>query len=71
MDTISTVKFAKGNENVGRVMVLNLCMSFDDALYLYQGSKELSQRVSELLRGHDCHSEIFEGALFHKNVGRV
>ena len=33
--------FAKGHNSikyVGGVMVLILCMSFDDALYLYQGS---------------------------------
>ena len=40
-DTISIVKFAKGNnsvKNVGGVMVLVYCMSFDDASYLYQVS---------------------------------
>ena len=37
-DTISIVKFAKGNNSVktvGGVMVLVLCTAFDDALYLY------------------------------------
>ena len=36
-DTISIMKFAKGHnsvKNVGGVMVLVLCMSLDDALYL-------------------------------------
>ena len=40
-DTISTLKFAKGHnsvKNVGGVMVLILCVSFDDALYLYEVS---------------------------------
>ena len=40
-ETISVVKFAKGHnsvKNVGGVMVLGLCMSFDDALYLYKVS---------------------------------
>ena len=40
-DTISIVKFGKGHnsiKNVGRVMVLVVCMSCDDDLYLYQGS---------------------------------
>ena len=40
-DTISIVKFAKGHnsiKNVGGVMVLVLCMSFDDALYWYKVS---------------------------------
>ena len=38
-DTISTVKFAMGHnsvKNVGGVMVLVLCMSSGNALYLYQ-----------------------------------
>ena len=41
MDTISIVKFAKGHtsvKNVGGVIVLVLCTSFDDALNLYQVS---------------------------------
>ena len=41
MGTISIVKFVKEHnsvKNVGGVMVLVLCMSFNDALYLYQGS---------------------------------
>ena len=39
--TISIVKFGKENNsvtNAGGVMIRDLCMSFDDALYLYQGS---------------------------------
>ena len=39
-DKISIVKFAKGHnsiKNVGGGMILVLCMSFDDALYWYQG----------------------------------
>ena len=38
-DTISKLKFSKGHNsqtNVGPVIVLNLCTSSDDALYLYQ-----------------------------------
>ena len=41
MDIISIVKFAKGHnsvKNVGGVMILSLCTSFDNALYLYQNS---------------------------------
>ena len=37
-DTISIVEFAKGHDsvkNIGGVMVFILCMSFDDALYVY------------------------------------
>ena len=40
-ETVTIVKFAKGHnsvKNVGGVMVLVLCMSSDDALYLYQVS---------------------------------
>ena len=39
-DTISIVKFGRciiKLKNLGGVIVLVLCMSFDDALYLYQG----------------------------------
>ena len=41
MDTISIVKFSKGHnsvKNVGGVMILVLCTTFNDALYLFQGS---------------------------------
>ena len=41
MNTISVVKFAKGHNSVkyvGGVMVLVLCMYFDDALYSYNVS---------------------------------
>ena len=41
MDTISIVKFAKVKnsvKNLGGVMVLVLCMSFNDASYLYHSS---------------------------------
>ena len=31
----------------------------------------ISQRVSELLIGHNFHSEIFKGASLHKNVSGV
>ena len=37
---ISILKITKGNnstKNVGGVTVLNLCMSFGHALYLYKG----------------------------------
>ena len=41
MDNFSIVKFVKGHtsiKNVGGIMVLVLCISFDNALYLYQNS---------------------------------
>ena len=41
LDTISIVKFKKGHnsvKNVGGDMVLALCMSFDDVLYLFKVS---------------------------------
>ena len=40
-DTISILKISKGNnsaKNVGGVTVVNLCMSSDHGLYLYQVS---------------------------------
>ena len=40
-DTISKLKFSKGHnalKDVCQVMVLNLCTSFDDTLYLYHVS---------------------------------
>ena len=43
---------------VGQVMVLNLCTSSYDALYLYQ---VISQRVSKFLGRHDFQIEIFKG----------
>ena len=44
-------------------MVLFLCMSYNDALYLYIRFVKTSQMVSELLSGHDFHGEIFEGVI--------
>ena len=41
MDMISILKFTKGHnsiKNVGRVMVLDLCSSSNDTLYLYKVS---------------------------------
>ena len=52
--TLGWSRFTKGHSSVKTVnvvMVLNLCTSSDDSLYLYQVSKKVSQRVSELLRG--------------------
>ena len=44
-------------------MVLNLCTSSDDALYLYQVKKiHVSHRVSELLSGCYLNTEICKGA---------
>ena len=40
-------------------MVLVLCMSFD---YICTKVVKISQRVLELLSGHDFHGEIFKGA---------
>ena len=41
------MKFAKGHnsvKNVGGVMVLVVCTSYDDALYLYQGLSKYLKR---------------------------
>ena len=43
-------------------MVLILFTSFDDALYLYIRFVKISQRVSEILRGHDSHGVIIKVA---------
>ena len=42
-------------------------------IMIYIGTRfvKISQRVSELLSGHDFHSEIFKGGLFRKNEGGV
>ena len=51
MDTISIVKFAKGHnsvKNADGVTVLVLCMSIDDALYLYTKLNENIQMVFKL-----------------------
>ena len=60
-------EFSKGNnsvKNVGGVLVLVPYVFFNDALYmyLYQFFMKLSQRVSELLIGHDFQTEIFKEA---------
>ena len=47
-------------------MGLNLCTLSYDALYLYQVSKKIPQRVSELLSGCDLHAEIYKGTLFRR-----
>ena len=41
MDMISILKLTKGHnliKNVGRVMILDLCLSSNDTLYLYKVS---------------------------------
>ena len=38
VDMISILKFTKGHKNVDRVMVLDLCSSSNDNLYLYKVS---------------------------------
>ena len=50
-------------KNVGGVMVLVLCTLSDNALYIFVPSfVKISQRVWELLCGHDFHCEIFKKA---------
>ena len=54
------VKFPKGNnaiKDVCGVMVFVLCTSSDDTLASF---KKISQRVSELLSGHDFNGKIFK-----------
>ena len=47
-------------------MVLVLCTSSDDGLYLYQVPRKYLQGISKLLSGHD-----FQRESFNKNVGGV
>ena len=39
-------------------MVLVMCASSDDALYLYKNFLKISQRVLELLRGYEIMMDI-------------
>ena len=57
-------QFTKGHNSiktVDAVMVLNLCTSSDDALYLYQVSRKYL-KGSQLLSGRDLHTKIYKGA---------
>ena len=51
-------------KTVDGVMILNLCTSSDNALYLYLFSsfKKISLRVSKLLSGCNLYIEICKGA---------
>ena len=51
-------------KNVGGVMVLVLCSSSNDTLYLYKVSLNYLKRVSELFRDYFSIFRIFKGALF-------
>ena len=59
---VTIYKGAQFRKTVDGVMVLNLCTSPDDALYLYQVSRKYLIRVSELLRGCCLNIETFRGA---------
>ena len=66
MDKISILKISKMQnsiKNVGGVIVIALCTSSDDALYLYHHPcfKKISPGISELFSGHDFHTENFQG----------
>ena len=63
---IFTMKFTKGHDfvnNVGGATVLTFCMS-SNHVFVKPSFVKISQRVSELLSGHDFHTEIYKGAYF-------
>ena len=41
------------------------------ALYVCTKLPKISQRVSKLLKGHNSHSDMFQGAKFRKNKGGI
>ena len=62
--TVGWWQFTKGHnskKSVNGVMVLNLCISSDDGLYLYQVSRQ-SLKTFQLLSGKDLYTEICKGA---------
>ena len=73
-DTISIVKFAKGHnsiKNVGGVMVLVLCMSCNDALYLYRGSWKYLKGFQSYWADTISMVKFSKGHNSVKNVGGV
>ena len=57
--TMSRLPASGLDKNVGGVTAL--CTLADDALYFVLSLIIISQSVSELLSGHDFHSEFFKG----------
>ena len=57
---ISILKFTK--QNYVGVVIVNLCTSSDNALYLYQVFTKYLKRFSKQLSRHDFHIKIFKGA---------
>ena len=49
-------------KNEDGVTVLHLCTLLDSAVYLYQISRNISQKLSELLSGHNVLTHIFKRA---------
>ena len=73
-DTISIVKFAKEHnsvKNVDGVMVLVLCMSFDDAWYLYQVSWKYLKGFQSLCADMISEVQFSKEHNSIKNVGGV
>ena len=52
-------------------MVLNLCISPDNALYLYQVSRKYLKRVSELLRGCSLYTKCSKGHNYVNSVVKL
>ena len=64
------LKITKGNNfvNVFRMSIIDPCTSSDDALNLFILFAKISQRVSELLIGHNFLTKIFKRASFRKEM---
>ena len=61
----------KSHKNVSRVMVLVICTSSDDVLYLSQVSQKYLKGFLSYLLDTISMLEFMKGALFHKNAGGV
>ena len=74
VDTISTLKITKGNnnaKNVGRVTVFNLCTSSCHALYFYQVSWNYLEQYQSYRADTISILKITKGNNSAKNVGGV
>ena len=55
-------------KNVGGVMVLVLCSSSNDTLYLYKVSLNYLKRVSELFRDYFFHIQDFQRGIIQLKI---
>ena len=74
MDTISILKITKGNnsaKNVGGVTVVDLCTSYDHALYFYQVLRNYLKWYQSYRADTISIRKITKGNNSAKNVGGV